>query len=119
MDPTQVRKLHVTVEFQKPVLTESEQTSSQILNQLQKTFIKTLQADIANELITLPCTTENAFRDAELQGQLGMLQLLLDCSEEAEDKLRAQVSGSPLFHPVNPGSEMQTIFQTPGNTPGA
>lgn len=118
MDPTQPRKLHVTVEFKKPELTESEQASSKILNELQKTFIKSLQADIANELISLPCLPENAFRDAELQGQLGMLQLLLDCSQETEEQLRVQRPiGSP-FHPVNPGSEMSTIFQNPDQPTG-
>ena len=77
----------ISISFDVPELSEDELLSGQILNTLQILMLKRLQAQIANELILIPCANENAMLDAELQGRLRMLQTLLDNSQSAQEVL--------------------------------
>lgn len=72
-------------------LTERESLDACILNQLQKMWLQNLKADVAERLISLEFDTTNPLQrlaeDAELKGQLKILNYILITSAESEQQL--------------------------------
>ena len=73
--------------FTKYNLTHDELLSGKILTDTQRMVISNLLADIASEKLTLKYDPLNPYlfvqQEAELQGQLGILDLLLTESDNA------------------------------------
>lgn len=98
--PTEI-KISITA----PTLTESELKSAYILSHYQKLGISRLMTEIANEKISMKYNGADpvayAQREAELAGQLVILQHLLDLSSayevqvEEELKAAAERNNSP------------------------
>jgi hypothetical protein len=78
-------------------LTRSEEESGSILNSTQKMVLQNKLADIAAAKLTLKydSTASTVFmqQEAELVGQMGIIQWLLDTSEQVEADLRARLTG--------------------------
>jgi hypothetical protein len=75
--------------------TDLEAKQSSILTGPQKMWLQYNLSNIANEKLAMEFTPNdlNTFmqREAELKGQIGILQYLLDCSQTAEDEQRAEL----------------------------
>jgi len=78
--------------FTRYALTEQEHIEGCLLNANQKAVIQNLTADIAEEKLLLKFDPSNVAayqqREAELQGQIGILKFLLAASDEAEETIR-------------------------------
>lgn len=78
--------------FSKFQLTDVELLEGTLLNTNQKAVIQNLLADTVADKILLKFDPDNiaAFqqREAELQGQIGILQYLIATSDEAEEMIR-------------------------------
>jgi len=74
--------------FQSWVLSPKEILQGSIFSGLQKQYLQNERAKLAHERITLSYDAEHPTkfmqRDAELQGQIGILTYLLEMSESAE-----------------------------------
>ena len=81
--------------FQSWVLTPQEEIQGSILNLTQKQVIQNRISELMQEKTLLKFTPDNAHsfiqREAELQGQIGILQYLIANSEDAERKLLAPI----------------------------
>lgn len=79
--------------FCKYSLTEQEATNAAILNTYQKYHIQNLLSEAAEVKLNLKYDPEHHMvflqQEAEIQGQIGILQLLLALSDEAEDTLKS------------------------------
>lgn len=77
--------------FQSWVLSNKETLQGQVLTTLQKQVIQNEIASLANERISVKFDPEHPMlfqqRDAELQGQIGILSYLLEMSNAAETAL--------------------------------
>ena len=74
--------------FTQYTLTEQEELSGKIFSQLNLWVLQNMAAEIALQLIYLPVDTVNvlayAQTEAEMKGQLLLLQQLIESSKEAE-----------------------------------
>jgi len=77
--------------FQQWDLTPEEEKSGILLNENQKRHLHNLRADIALEKIGLTYSPENANRIIELDGQLGILNKLIQDCEQLEADLRREL----------------------------
>jgi hypothetical protein len=79
--------------FTRWSFTEDEFRSAQILSDFQIMAIQNLICDAAEEKLTLKFDPSNplafAQREAELQGQIGVLKLLIECSQVAQSEVLA------------------------------
>lgn len=86
--------------FSRYSLTEREELEGQVLSFNQKAVIQNHLADIVQEKLDYPFDPLNpqnyVQKEAELQGQMKILQMLLSVSEDSEEKLRAiNMEGNP------------------------
>jgi hypothetical protein len=85
--------------FHSWLLTPQERTNGTILTTLQKQCIQNHICNLAEERISLPFTPNDPLtfqqRDAELQGQIGILKYLITLSEEAEKQATQLVINDP------------------------
>ena len=79
------------VEFE----TDLEAKQASILTGPQKMWLQYNLANLTNEKIAMEFTPNDLTtflqREAELKGQIGIIQYLLDCSQTAEDGQRAEL----------------------------
>ena len=80
--------------FSRYSLTDAELLEGTLLNSNQKAVVQNLLADSVEEKILLKFDPMNiaAFqqREAELQGQIGILKYLIAISEETEEVIRTK-----------------------------
>lgn len=78
--------------------TEAETKQAMILPEINRQFIMTQICDLALEKENLSFDTANHLqfiqREAELKGQIGILQFLLDCHENTITELEANSRAS-------------------------
>lgn len=78
--------------FTKYQLTEEEQLSGQVLTTSNYHVVQNLIADAAESRLALTYDPSNPLtfvqREAELQGQIGVLKLLLELSVQAQSSIR-------------------------------
>lgn len=72
--------------FEKYHLSQEEYATARKLTELQRQYYHNLRTDIAMEKLSLTFTLENQARDAELQGQLGILDLILQLTESEPEE---------------------------------
>jgi hypothetical protein len=82
--------IRIVSTFESYNLGEREKTQAAILSPLQKQYLHNLRTDAALEKLSLTFLPENLGRDAELQGQIGILTTLLQASIDAETQLSDQ-----------------------------
>lgn len=92
-----------TSSFYSWILTPQETLTGSILTITQKQCIQNQICSLAEERISLPYTPNDPLvfqqRDAELQGQIGILKYLLSLSEEAEKQVNSGTSQIVLNDP--------------------
>lgn len=84
--------------FASYILSPEEEESGQVLNQNQKMVLQNKLSTIAEEKIRLTydasMPTVFAQREAELQGQMSVIQWLLDSSERVEEEIKLRTLAS-------------------------
>lgn len=80
--------------FSRYQLSEQEELNGQVLSFSQKQVLQNQLATIAEEKLSLKYTPDSPLtflqQEAELQGQLGLIQFLMETSDLAEKTLRTQ-----------------------------
>jgi hypothetical protein len=81
--------------FASYLLTEQEETQGQILSTVQKMVLQNKLSTIAEEKLHLTYDASApliyAQKEAELTGQMGVIQWLLDTSNQVEEELAAKL----------------------------
>lgn len=96
--------------------TTEELKSASVFNPLQKMWIQTNIADIAQQMLNLDAGTKEDLEDFEIQrafkkGQMEILEYLLQVSSAAEINIREEEVNSTVIHRSAPEEVTTNLYQ--------